>query len=317
MSARNTALLAGLAALLGVAVLSPPTAIGDVEQFKMHIEEDAPGYDYQQFDPPSLSYCQSRCQEEAQCKAFTYNTVRRVCFLKHKAGFPLRPHSEAITGRKTGSDRFSIRKNRDAPGNDYERIDPPTLGDCQTRCGAASECAAFTYNVEKQVCFLKYGIGTLRARDDAITGVKVAETPQTPRPTSDDGFQTRFEVPLTKEAGTFKVPVVINDVIELAFTVDSGAAHVSIPADVVMTLFRTGTLKDSDFRGKENYVLADGSTVPSETFRIRKLRVGSRVIENVTGSVADVRAPLLLGQSFLSRFSSWSIDNQKQVLVLE
>ena len=105
------------------------------------------------------------------------------------------------------------------------------------------------------------------------------------------------------------VPVLINGVIELNFTVDSGAADVSIPADVLMTLLRTGTLKDSDFLGTQTYVLADGSRVPSQTFRIRMLKVGDRVIENVIGSVADVRGSLLLGQSFLGKFKSWSVDN--------
>jgi predicted aspartyl protease len=105
--------------------------------------------------------------------------------------------------------------------------------------------------------------------------------------------------------------------LNLNFTVDSGAADVSIPADVVMTLLRTGTLKDSDFLGTQTYVLADGSRVPSQTFRMRMLKVGDRVIENVIGSVADVRGSLLLGQSFLGKFKSWSVDNSRQVLVLE
>ena len=111
--------------------------------------------------------------------------------------------------------------------------------------------------------------------------------------------------------------LLINGVIELHFTLDSGASDVSIPADVVKTLSRTGTLKESDFLGKRNYVLADGSIVPSETFRIRTLKVGDRVIENVIGSVADVKGSLLLGQSFLSKLNSWSIDNSRQVLILE
>ena len=49
---------------------------------------------------------------------------------------------------------------------------------------------------------------------------------------------------------------------------------------------------------------------------IRSLRVGDKVLENVTGSVAPVAGGLLLGQSFLTRFKSWSIDNQRQALVL-
>ena len=113
------------------------------------------------------------------------------------------------------------------------------------------------------------------------------------------------------------MPVVINAAITLEFVVDSGAADVSIPADVVLTLMRTGTLRDTDFLGKQTYVLADGSKVPSNTFRIRSLKVGSRTLENVVGSVAPVQGTLLLGQSFLSRFKSWSIDNRKRALILE
>jgi hypothetical protein len=126
----------------------------------------------------------------------------------------------------------------------------------------------------------------------------------------------RYEIPLRREGGVLAVPVKINDTITLNFTIDSGAADVSIPADVVLTLTRAGTISEADFLGKRNYVLADGSTVPSNTFRIRSLRVGGREITNVTGSVAGVKGSLLLGQSFLKRFTSWSIDNSRQMLVL-
>jgi clan AA aspartic protease (TIGR02281 family) len=119
------------------------------------------------------------------------------------------------------------------------------------------------------------------------------------------------------EAGTYVVPVVINNAITLDFVVDSGASDVSIPADVVTTLMRTGTLKQSDFLDQKTYRLADGSTVPSQTFRIRSLKVGNKVIENVNANVASVKGTLLLGQSFLSRFKSWSIDNNKHALVFE
>ena len=103
----------------------------------------------------------------------------------------------------------------------------------------------------------------------------------------------------------------------MSFIVDSGAADVSIPADVVMTLMRTGTLKKGDFLGEKTYVLADGSEIPSQTFRIRSLKVGNKVIENVEGSVASVKGSLLLGQSFLGRFKSWSVDNNKHALILD
>ena len=117
--------------------------------------------------------------------------------------------------------------------------------------------------------------------------------------------------------GVYVVPVRINDAITLNFIVDSGATDVVIPADVIMTLMRTGTLREADFLGEKTYMIADGSKVPSRTFRIRSLKVGNSVLENVGGSVASVQGPLLLGQSFLGRFKSWSIDNTKHALVFE
>jgi predicted aspartyl protease len=123
-------------------------------------------------------------------------------------------------------------------------------------------------------------------------------------------------IPVKAQGGTYVVPVLINKAITLNFVIDSGASDVSIPADVVLTLVRSGTVLRSDFIGTKTYRLADGSTVPSTTFRIRSLTMNNLVIENVTGSVASVDGPLLLGQSFLSRFKSWSIDNAKQALVL-
>jgi hypothetical protein len=166
-----------------LAVLSPPTATGDDEQFTIHLEEDAPGYDYERLDPPSLDYCQSRCREDPNCKGFTFNRVKHVCFLKHKVSLPLRSHGEATTGRKTRGNRFTIRRNKDAPGHDYERLDPPTLGECESLCGEDPQCRAFSYNVTKKVCFLKYsGDIALIPHADAITGVKIAEDASPTRP---------------------------------------------------------------------------------------------------------------------------------------
>ena len=124
-------------------------------------------------------------------------------------------------------------------------------------------------------------------------------------------------IQMKKEGRTYLVPVLINNAITLDFMVDSGASDVSIPEDVVSTLIRAGTIKGADFIGEQTYVLADGSKVKSKTFRIRSLKVGDRVLENVTGSVADRKGTLLLGQSFLGRFKSWSIDNSRHALVLE
>jgi tetratricopeptide (TPR) repeat protein len=142
-------------------------------------------------------------------------------------------------------------------------------------------------------------------------------SPEGPQPNEPEQFGGGATVvPMVPEGGTFVVPVRINDQITLKFVIDSGAADVSVPADVVMTLLRTGTIAESDFLGTQKYRMADGSTVPSQQFVIRSLKVGDRTLENVTGSIAPVDGSLLLGQSFLRRFKSWSIDNQREALIL-
>jgi clan AA aspartic protease (TIGR02281 family) len=113
---------------------------------------------------------------------------------------------------------------------------------------------------------------------------------------------SRQGVPLKMDGGIFVVPVQINGAMTLV--IDSGAADVSVPADVVSTLRRAGTIKETDFIGERTYVLADGSKSQSVTFTIRSLKVGDTVLENVRGSIASSQGSLLLGQSFLERFKS-------------
>lgn len=119
------------------------------------------------------------------------------------------------------------------------------------------------------------------------------------------------------EGGIYQVPVRFNDTITLSAVVDSGASDVSIPADIVLTLWRAKTINETDFLGTQTYILADGSKVPSSRFRLKSLKVGNRTIENVDASIADIKAQILLGQSFLSKFKSWSIDNERHALILK
>ena len=120
-------------------------------------------------------------------------------------------------------------------------------------------------------------------------------------------------MPMGRVGGIHVVPVLINGAITLDFAVDSGAADVSIPANVVSRL----ALADADFIGQRRYQLADGSTTVLKTFRIRSLKIGDTVVEDVIGSVAPAQGFPLLGQSFLRHFRSWSIDNATHELLLK
>ncbi len=123
-------------------------------------------------------------------------------------------------------------------------------------------------------------------------------------------------IPLIHAHGTMQVPVVINGKVSLNFTIDSGATDVSIPATVFYTLTRAGTVSPQDLLDKRMYKLADGSGEIAQRFRFRSLRVGNLEVRDVIASVGDSGGLLLLGQSFLSRLKSWSIDNERQTLLI-
>jgi clan AA aspartic protease (TIGR02281 family) len=123
-------------------------------------------------------------------------------------------------------------------------------------------------------------------------------------------------MPLIHAHGTLQVPVVINGRVSLNFTIDSGATDVSIPASVFSTLTRDGIVSSQDLLDKRLYKLADGSGEISQRFRIRSLRIGKLEVRDVIASVGDSGGLLLLGQSFLSRLKSWSIDNERQTLLM-
>jgi len=40
------------------------------------------------------------------------------------------------------------------------------------------------------------------------------------------------------------------------------------------------------------------------------------VMQNVTVRIASAKSSLLLGQSFLRRLNSWSMDNARQVMII-
>jgi predicted aspartyl protease len=138
-----------------------------------------------------------------------------------------------------------------------------------------------------------------------------APPPQPVKPL--ESAEHALEVPVHYQGGVPIVSVLVNEIIPLSFVLDSGAADVSIPADVVLTLLRTGSLRAEDFTGNKTYTLADGSSVPSEIFYIRSLKIGSVIVTGVSASVTKVTGSLLLGQSFLRRLQSWSLDNTRNV----
>jgi hypothetical protein len=93
----------------------------------------------------------------------------------------------------------------------------------------------------------------------------------------------RVEVALSSNGGgVLTVPAVVNGALMLGFVVDSGASEVVIPADVMMTLLRTGTVRDSD--GACGRLRAFIATVPHTVPQGRQRGLGERACNSIASS---------------------------------
>ena len=129
-------------------------------------------------------------------------------------------------------------------------------------------------------------------------------------------YATDEQVKLELEHGIYMVPVKVNQAVSIPFVLDSGASEVAIPADVFMTLIRSYSVSEKDFVGEGTFITADGTKHKSKQFILREVQVGTHVIKDVVADVVPIEGDPLLGQSFLSRLPSWSIDNNSHSLNL-
>ncbi len=129
-----------------------------------------------------------------------------------------------------------------------------------------------------------------------------------------DGEEKTVEIPFTKDGGVCKVKCQING-LPLHFIFDTGASDVSISSVEATFMLKNDYLKPSDITGKQNYMNANGDITEGTVINLRKVNFGGLELTNIKASVVkNQSAPLLLGQSVLSRLGRIEIDNAGKVL---
>lgn len=80
-------------------------------------------------------------------------------------------------------------------------------------------------------------------------------------------------------------------------------------------MFKNGYLSSKDVRGDAQYLTADGSVVQGTVVNLRDIEFAGLHLRNVRASVVKSQnAPLLLGQSVLSRLGKIEIDTKGSVI---
>ena len=126
--------------------------------------------------------------------------------------------------------------------------------------------------------------------------------------------QKSEEIPFTKEGGVCKVKCSINN-LPLHFIFDTGAADVSMSSVEATFMLKNDYLSSSDIMGKQNYMTADGNISEGTIINLRDVKLGTLHLKDVKASVVrNQSAPLLLGQSVLSKLGKIEIDNSNKVL---
>lgn len=119
-----------------------------------------------------------------------------------------------------------------------------------------------------------------------------------------------------KYGGTFTIACKVND-LPLNFIFDTGASDVSISMTEALFMFKNGYLSEKDITGTEYYSIANGEIQEGTTINLKKLEFGEFVLYNVRASISnELKAPLLLGQSALSKLGKIVIDYSEETLTI-
>lgn len=126
------------------------------------------------------------------------------------------------------------------------------------------------------------------------------------------------EVPITRKAGgTFNVDCSVNG-LALNMIFDTGASDVSISKVEADFMLKNNYLSMSDIKGKQYYQTADGGISEGTVITLKEVRIGDAVLHNVDASVVkSQKAPLLLGESVLQRFGTFTVDNINSKLIIK
>jgi len=124
-------------------------------------------------------------------------------------------------------------------------------------------------------------------------------------------------IKMHKNGGIYEIPIEINGV-EMSFIFDTGASIISISTVEVGFLYKQGKITEDDFLGTANFTNANGEISEGTIINLKTVKIGDFILYNVEASVVpNLKAPLLLGQTALSRFAKVSIDYGNEELILE
>ncbi|WP_372649931.1 TIGR02281 family clan AA aspartic protease [Draconibacterium sp.] len=124
-------------------------------------------------------------------------------------------------------------------------------------------------------------------------------------------------IKMTEENGVYTMPCTVNG-LKLRFIFDTGASNISLSLTEAAFMLKNGYLEENDFTGTSLYSDANGNISEGMTVNLKKIEISGIELHDVKANiVTKIDAPLLLGQSALSRLGEIQFDYSNNVLKIE
>lgn len=115
---------------------------------------------------------------------------------------------------------------------------------------------------------------------------------------------------------TYLVSCKVNG-LPLDFIFDTGASSVTLSRKQAQFMLRNGYLSRSDIVGSSSYQTASGDIATGMVIKLKRIEISGLVLNNVEATIINSdSAPLLLGQSALSRLGKIQIDYRNSTLTI-
>lgn len=134
--------------------------------------------------------------------------------------------------------------------------------------------------------------------------------------TAAESYESTNEIPFYIKGGVRYVKAKVNGV-EMEMIFDTGASGVSLSLTEALFLYKQGRLCDDDIVGSTQVTIADGSIEEEMVFNLQEVELADGLVaKNVKAVVVNnLAAPLLLGNSALRQFGSFTIDDARGVII--
>ena len=154
--------------------------------------------------------------------------------------------------------------------------------------------------------------------DSVITVVQNKDTLAIAKPKEKKELPKLSEhtIKLEHKDGCYLIPTKVNG-IPMKMTLDTGASHLTLSIVEYEFLRKQNLLKEESVQEGE-CTIANGQNVKCYFTKIAELTIGDVTIKDIECDIMEQQdAPLLLGMNVLRRFGNFSIDYNRNLLILK